>query len=69
MLTRPIEGTAARGIDATDDVAAAGRLRSSVKERAANVMVVDRLRNFMSRIAEPFSVRVPRRRPCQRCGS
>lgn len=60
LLTRPMKGTAARGIDATDDAAAAERLRSSVKERSENVMIVDLLRNDMSRIAEPFSVRVPR---------
>lgn len=60
LLTRPMKGTAARGIDATDDDAAAERLRSSAKERAENVMIVDLLRNDMSRVAEPFSVRVPR---------
>ena len=60
LLARPMKGTAARGIDATDDAAAAGRLQNSVKERAENVMIVDLLRNDMSRIAEPFSVRVPR---------
>lgn len=60
LLTRPMKGTAARGIDAADDATAAERLRSSAKERAENVMIVDLLRNDMSRVAEPFSVRVPR---------
>lgn len=60
LLTRPMKGTAARGFDAADDAAAEAKLRASAKERAENVMVVDLLRNDMSRVAEPFSVRVPR---------
>ena len=60
LLTRPMKGTAAREFGAVADAAAAERLRSSTKERAENVMVVDLLRNDMSRVAEPFSVRVPR---------
>ncbi|WP_256856610.1 chorismate-binding protein [Variovorax sp. KK3] len=60
LLTRPMKGTAARGFDTIADTAAAERLRTSPKERAENVMVVDLLRNDLSRIAKPFSVRVPR---------
>lgn len=60
LLTRPMKGTAARGADAQADALAAQQLRSSPKERAENVMVVDLLRNDLSRIAEPHSVRVPR---------
>jgi para-aminobenzoate synthetase/4-amino-4-deoxychorismate lyase len=60
LLTRPMKGTAARGSTAEEDAAAAAALRGSAKERAENVMVVDLLRNDVSRIAEPFSVRVPR---------
>ena len=60
ILTRPMKGTAVRGTTAQDDAAQETALRTSVKERAENVMVVDLLRNDVSRIAEPFSVRVPR---------
>ncbi len=60
LLTRPMKGTAPRGVDPADDAAQAEALRSSPKERAENVMIVDLLRNDLSRIAEPFSVRVPR---------
>ena len=59
ILARPMKGTAARGATPALDVAAAERLRASPKERAENVMIVDLLRNDLSRIAEPHTVRVP----------
>ncbi|MBK5205315.1 MAG: aminodeoxychorismate synthase component I, partial [Polaromonas sp.] len=60
ILARPMKGTAARGATPQDDAAQAAALRASPKERAENVMIVDLLRNDISRIAEPFSVQVPR---------
>lgn len=60
ILARPMKGTAARGATAADDEALAARLRVSPKERAENVMIVDLIRNDLSRIAQPFSVCVPR---------
>lgn len=60
ILTRPMKGTAARTGDAATDDTLAQALRDSAKERAENVMIVDLLRNDLSRIAEPFSVQVPR---------
>ncbi|MDP3796367.1 MAG: aminodeoxychorismate synthase component I [Polaromonas sp.] len=60
ILTRPMKGTARRGASPHDDAAQAEALRTSAKERAENVMIVDLLRNDLSRIAQPFSVRVPR---------
>ena len=60
LLARPMKGTAPRGADAADDAARAAYLRSAPKERAENLMIVDLLRNDLSRIAEPHSVRVPR---------
>ena len=60
LLARPMKGTAPRGANAQDDAHQAQTLRMSPKERAENVMVVDLLRNDMSRVAQPFSVRVPR---------
>jgi para-aminobenzoate synthetase / 4-amino-4-deoxychorismate lyase len=59
VLTRPMKGTAPRGLNAREDAAQAARLAACPKERAENVMVVDLLRNDMSRIARPGSVRVP----------
>ena len=59
ILARPMKGTAARGATPALDAAAAERLRASPKERAENVMIVDLLRNDLSRIAEPHTVRVP----------
>lgn len=59
VLTRPMKGTAPRGRDAQEDAALAAQLAASAKERAENVMVVDLLRNDLSRVALPGSVRVP----------
>ena len=59
ILARPMKGTAARGATPEADAAQAAGLCASPKERAENVMVVDLLRNDLSRIAAPFSVRVP----------
>ena len=59
ITTRPMKGTAPRGPDAVADAAAAEHLRSSAKERAENLMIVDLLRNDLSRVAEVGSVRVP----------
>ncbi|MDQ0074133.1 para-aminobenzoate synthetase/4-amino-4-deoxychorismate lyase [Variovorax boronicumulans] len=60
ILARPMKGTAPRGATAAEDEAMAQRLRTVPKERAENVMIVDLIRNDLSRIAQPFSVRVPR---------
>ncbi len=59
ITTRPMKGTAARGSDPMADQAAADHLRMSPKERAENLMIVDLLRNDLSRIAEVGSVKVP----------
>ena len=57
--TRPIKGTAPREADAAADLAAARALSSSAKDRAENVMIVDLLRNDLSRVSRPESVAVP----------
>jgi len=59
ILARPMKGTAPRGATPDEDAANAGHLRTAPKERAENVMIVDLLRNDLSRIAQPHSVRVP----------
>ena len=59
ILTRPMKGTAPRGATPAQDAANAAALRASPKERAENVMIVDLLRNDLSRIAQSHSVQVP----------
>ena len=59
LISRPMKGTAGRGRTWKEDQAQAERLRTSEKERAENVMIVDMVRNDMGRIARVGSVRVP----------
>lgn len=54
----PMKGTAPRGRDRAEDEHHRQRLMGSAKERAENVMIVDLVRNDLSRIATPGSVRV-----------
>ena len=60
IAAQPMKGTAPRGDDKVSDEAAQAYLRTSEKERAENLMIVDLLRNDMGRVAELGSVRVPR---------
>lgn len=57
--TRPIKGTRPRGLDPQADAALATQLRASEKDRAENLMIVDLMRNDLSRICSPGSIRVP----------
>ncbi len=56
---RPMKGTAKRVADAAKDRRVAENLRTDEKERAENLMIVDLLRNDISRIARKGSVHVP----------
>ena len=55
---KPMKGTRPRHVDPAADAAAAVELAGSVKDRAENLMIVDLMRNDVSRVAEPGSVRV-----------
>ena len=56
---RPIKGTRRRDQDSSRDAALIAELTSSRKDRAENVMIVDLLRNDLSRVSKPGSVKVP----------
>ncbi len=55
---RPIKGTRQRTARAEADLFAGSELQESEKDRSENVMIVDLLRNDLSRVCRPESVRV-----------
>ncbi|QRM32984.1 aminodeoxychorismate synthase component I [Microvirga sp. VF16] len=57
--TRPIKGTTARSSDQRRDQNLAEALLRSDKDRAENLMIVDLLRNDLSRVCKPHTVRAP----------
>lgn len=59
LLSQPIKGTKPRSPIAEMDERNKLELRSSTKERAENVMIVDLVRNDLSRCSKKGSVRVP----------
>lgn len=61
--TRPIKGTRPRHLDPIIDEKFQEELKSSDKDRAENIMIVDLMRNDLSRVCEPHTVKVP-----QLCG-
>ncbi len=58
IRARPMKGTAQRGFMPLEDMARAKYLVEDEKSRAENLMIVDLLRNDLSRLAEVGSVRV-----------
>ena len=58
--THPIKGTRPRAVDPAVDAALAEELRTDAKEQAENVMIVDLMRNDLSRVCAPSSIGVDR---------
>ncbi|MEP6173842.1 MAG: aminodeoxychorismate synthase component I, partial [Parasphingorhabdus sp.] len=59
ITAKPMKGTAARVADPELDAAVQAQLQSDPKQRAENLMIVDLLRNDLSRVAQQGSVNVP----------
>ena len=59
LTCRPMKGTAPRGGNAVVDGYFAASLATDAKQRAENLMIVDLMRNDLSRVAVPGSVAVP----------
>ncbi|KQS03281.1 aminobenzoate synthetase [Sphingomonas sp. Leaf357] len=60
LSCRPMKGTMRRGETPTDDTARIVSLGNDEKQRAENLMIVDLMRNDLSRVARAGSVAVPR---------
>lgn len=59
LFSQPIKGTAARNLeDSEDDLIRSAKLLRDPKERSENVMIVDLVRNDLSRICSEGSVKV-----------
>ncbi|WP_372697218.1 chorismate-binding protein [Arthrobacter sp. JSM 101049] len=60
LRAEPIKGTRPRSTDPAEDAELARDLATAAKDRAENIMIVDLLRNDLSRFTDPATLRVPR---------
>lgn len=60
LSSRPMKGTACRGLTFADDKELGEWLQASEKNRSENVMIVDMVRNDIGRVAEHSSITVPK---------
>ena len=58
LLSQPIKGTAKRGKNDHEDKAILQQLKNDPKEKTENIMIVDLVRNDLSKIAKTNSVKV-----------
>ena len=58
VISQPIKGTAPRAENHETDLALKTELENNIKERAENIMIVDLVRNDLSKIAKRASVKV-----------
>ena len=58
LISQPIKGTAKRDVKKINDQSLAKELQTSEKERAENIMIVDLVRNDLSKTAQKGSVKV-----------
>ncbi len=58
LISQPIKGTIRRGKDQQEDIFLQNKLKTDSKEKSENVMIVDLVRNDLSKIAEMGSVKV-----------
>lgn len=58
LISQPIKGTARRSQNLTEDAEIANQLSIDPKEKSENVMIVDLVRNDLSKIAKKGSVKV-----------
>ncbi|MDW8286925.1 MAG: anthranilate synthase component I family protein [Flammeovirgaceae bacterium] len=59
LISQPIKGTIRRGSNAEEDAKLVAQLHNSEKERAENVMIVDLVRNDLTRSSQTGTVNVP----------
>ncbi|SIS59055.1 aminodeoxychorismate synthase component I [Neptunomonas antarctica] len=59
VITQPIKGTRPRGADDASDQKLAEELKHSEKDRSENVMIVDLMRNDLSKVCQHHSVKTP----------